>query len=199
LFTFEEPEPSLTMIDAGYDTGIGVSIVFNACATRSLLTDPDTHEGAEGPMVGAVAAFGGLMAGLGTDTTEFSHRLKKKEDHASVEALARTVTNGEEEAFDPKKGITSKQFNHMAYRMAKKSYEEDPMKNFTKPRSSPNFIAIRRKVAEKKAGGGRGYQIASATSHFVCDLSVTGAKGECRHVSVIVSLTTRISSGCALL
>jgi hypothetical protein len=187
------------MIDAGCDTDIGVSTVFNECAVRFLLKDPDTHEGAEGPIVGAVAAFGGLMAGLGTDTTEFSHRLKKKENHMDVEALARTVTNGEEEAFDPKRGITSKQFNHMAYRMAKKSYEDDPMKNFTKPRTSPNLIAIRKKVAEKKAGGGRGYQITSATAHFVCDLSVTGAKGECHRVGVMVSLIVRISSGCILL
>lgn len=167
------------MIDADCDTGIGVSIEFDACVMRALLTDPDTHEGAEGPMVGAVAAFGGLMSGIGTDTTEFSHRLKRRSHNTDVEALARTVTNGEEEAFDPKKGITSKQFNHMAYRIAKKSYEEDPIKNFTKPHTSPGLVAIRKKVAEKKARGGRAYQITSATAHFVCDVSVTGAKGEC--------------------
>lgn len=164
-----------------------------------MLTNPDTHEGAEGPMVGTVAAFGGLMTGLGTDATEFSHRLKKKSHHIDIEALARTVTNGEEEELDPKKGITSKQFNHMAYRMAKKSCENDPMKNYSKPRTNPKLVAIRKKVAEKKARGGRGYQITSATVHFIFDVSATGAKGECCRVSVVVSLTIRTSPGCVLL
>lgn len=164
-----------------------------------MLTVLDTHEGAEGPITGAIAAFGGMMASFGTDATEFSQRLKRKQNHTDVEALARTVTNGEDEAFDTQKGITSKQLNHMAYRMAKKSYEDDPEKNFTKLRRNPNLVAIRKKVAEKKANGGRAYQIASATSHFICDISVTGAKGQQHHFSVIELLTTPISSSCILL
>jgi sterol 3beta-glucosyltransferase len=170
--------------DTGCDIDIGVSTTSDSCVVRALLTVADTHEGAEGPMVGAIAAFGGLMAGVGTATTEFSHRLEKRPHHTDVEALARIVTNGEEEVFDPKKGITSKQFNHMAYRMAKKSYEDDPDKNFTKPRTSPGLIAIRKKVADKKASGGRGYQITSATVNFVCDLSVTSAEGEYRRADL---------------
>ena len=62
--------------------------------------------------------------------------------------------------------------------MAKRSYEDDPAKNFTKPRANPGLVAVRRKVAEKKAQGGRGYQIASATTHYACDLAVTGTKGK---------------------
>lgn len=117
------------------------------------------------------------MASIGTDTTDFSHRLKKQTHHEDVETLARTVTNGAEEDFDPKKGISSKQFHHFAYRMAKKSIEDDPAKNFSKPQARPGLIAIRRKVEKTKAKGGRGYQITSATAHYVGDLAATGAKG----------------------
>lgn len=154
------------------------------------LTSADTHEGAEGPMVGAIAAFGGLMTSLGTDTSEFSQRLKKRTHSEDVETLARTVTNGPDEELNPKKGITSRQFRNLAYRMAKKSYEEDPDKNFTKPQANPGLVAIRNKVAEKKAKGGRGYQITSATTHYACDLAVTGAKGQyrmSRHTCVLTS------------
>jgi hypothetical protein len=127
-----------------------------------------------------VAAFGGLVASIGTDTSEFASRLKKKpQPHdADPEALKRTVTIDEPEEVDTKKGISSKQFHHLAYRMAVKSYEEDPTQNFSKPRSRPGITAIRKKVAAKKAKGGRGYQVASATAHYVCDLATTGAKGE---------------------
>ncbi|KAJ4985852.1 glycosyltransferase family 28 domain-containing protein [Stagonosporopsis vannaccii] len=135
-----------------------------------------THEGAEGPMFGIAAAIGGLMSSIGIDTSEFSQRLKKQPHTEDIETLARVVTNGAEEQLDPKKGITSKQFHHLAYRMAKKSYEEDPAKNFTKPQARPGLVALRRKVAEKKAKSGRGYQITSATAHYVCDLTITGAK-----------------------
>lgn len=155
-----------------------MSVAPSSLPLRSRLTKPDTHEGAEGPSVGVVAAFGGLMTSFSTDTAEFSHRLKKKSHHEDVETLARTVTNGAEENFDPKKGITSKQFHHLAYRMAKKSYEDDYVKNFTKPNAAPALVAVRRKVEERKAKGGRGFQITSATAHYVGDLAVTGVKGE---------------------
>ncbi|KAJ8118746.1 hypothetical protein OPT61_g357 [Boeremia exigua] len=135
-----------------------------------------THEGAEAPFVGAIAAFGGFVSSVGTATTEFSNRLKKRSEREDIEALARIVTNGAEEELDRKKGITSKQFNHLAYRIAKKSCEEDPAKNFTKPQARPGLVAIRKKVAEKKARGGRGFQIASATSHYVCDLGAASAQ-----------------------
>lgn len=127
-----------------------------------------------------MAAFGGLVASIGTDTSEFLSRLKKKpQPHdTDSEALTRTVTIDEPEEVDTKKGITSKQFHHLAYRMAVKSYEEDPAQNFSEPRSRPGVTAIRRKIAAKKAKGGRGYQIANATAHYVCDLATTGAKGE---------------------
>ncbi|KZM23991.1 transferase [Ascochyta rabiei] len=134
-----------------------------------------THEGAEGPFVGALAAFGGLMASLSTDTAAFSQRLERKPRTMDVESLERIVSN-ESGEIDPKKGLTSKQFHHLAYRMAVKSYEEDPARNFKKPRSRPGITAIRTKVAAKKAKGGRGYQITSATAHYICDVTATGAK-----------------------
>jgi sterol 3beta-glucosyltransferase len=140
----------------------------------------DTHEGAEAPTVGAVAAFGGFVASLGTDTAEFSQRLKKRPHNTDAQALKRLVSDDDPGEVSLKKGITSKQYNHLAYRMAAKSYEEDWSHNFRKPRSRPAFAAMREKVAAKKSKGGRGYQIASATAHYVCDLAATGAKGKPR-------------------
>ena len=140
------------------------------------------------------------MTSFSTDTAEFSHRLKKKSHHEDVESLARTVTNGAEENFDPKKGITSKQFHHLAYRMAKKSYEDDYAKNFTKPNATSGLVAVRRKVEERKAKGGRGFQITSATAHYVGDLAVTGAKGELHPpIDTRCSLIGFNSSGCSVL
>jgi hypothetical protein len=128
--------------------------------------------------VGIVAAFGGLLASLGTDTSEFSHRLKKKSAQEDVETLTRVETTGDPGEVSLSKGITSKQFHRLAYRMAAKSLEDDPSQNFSKPRSRPGIAAIRDKVARKKAKGGRAYQITSATAHYVNDLTVTGLKGE---------------------
>ena len=164
------------------------------------LTDcSDTHEGAEGPFVGAMAAFGGFMASLGTDTTEFSQRLKKRPQNTDVEAVTRVISEDEPGEISMKKGITSKQFQHLAYRMAAKSYEEEPLHNFRKPQSRPGLTTIRDKVAAKKAKGGRGYQITSATGHYACDLATTGAKGESTQTYWENCLTISNSSGRAIL
>lgn len=177
-FNTRKDSSQLTKDVTDCDIDIGVS----SCRSpqdRCILTDhKDTHEGAEGPLVGVIAAFGGLMASIGTDTTDFVHRLKKQPHNEDMEVLARTVTNGPDEAFDRKKGITSKHLKHLAYRMAKKTYEDDPEKNFSKPETSSGIVAIRRKVEEKKARGGRGYQVTSAVTHFVGDLAATLAKGK---------------------
>jgi sterol 3beta-glucosyltransferase len=138
----------------------------------------DTHEGAEGPLVGAIAAFGGFISSLGTDTAEFSQRLKRRPRSTDVEAMTRSVTNGSQAEIDPKKEITSKQFYHLAYRMAAKSYDDDLNHNFRKPRSNSRLTAMREMVAAKKAKGGRAYQISSATAHYAGDLTATGARGE---------------------
>jgi sterol 3beta-glucosyltransferase len=125
-----------------------------------------------------MAAFGGLISSLGTNTADFSQRLKKRPRNTDAEALKRHVSKDDPGEVDLKKGITSKQFYHLAYRMAAKSYEEDLAHNLRKPRSRPTFTVIREKVAAKKAKGGRGYQVTSATAHYVCDLAATGAKGK---------------------
>ena len=165
----------------------------------AVLTTPDTHEGAEGPLVGAVAAFGGLMASIGTDTTELLHRLRKRPRHVDVETLQRSVSNDEPDDIDLTKGITSRQFHHLAYRMAVKSYEDDPNQNFSKPRNRPGITAIRTRVAAKKVKGGRGYQITSATTHYACDLATTAAKGELLQLRRVYLLMVSNSSGCPLL
>jgi hypothetical protein len=135
-----------------------------------------THQGAEGPLVGAIAAFGGFMASIGTDTADFSQRLKKRPQSSDVEALKRVRTRDESDEISVEKGITSRQFHHLAYRMAAKSYEDEMTQNFEKPQSRPGLCAIRERVAAKRAKGGRGYQIACATANYVGDLALTGAK-----------------------
>jgi hypothetical protein len=135
-----------------------------------------THEGAEGPLVGVVAAFGGLVSSIGTDTAEFSQRLKKRPHNKDVEASTRMLTSDKPDLVNVEKGITSTHFHHLAYRMAKKSCDGDYSHNFEKPQSRPGIVALREKVAERKAKGGRGYQISSATAHYVADLAATGAK-----------------------
>jgi hypothetical protein len=60
--------------------------------------------------------------------------------------------------------------------MAAKSYEDDMIHNFEKPSSRPGLTALRDRVAARRAKGGRGYQIVSATAHYIGDLTATGAK-----------------------
>jgi hypothetical protein len=134
-----------------------------------------THEGAEGPFVGTVAAFGGFMASLGTDTAVFSQRLKKRPLNSDEEALRRTRSKDDSD-ISLEKGITSKQFHHLAYRMASKSCEDDITLNFEKPQSRPGLTALRERVAARRAKGGRGYQITSATTHYIGDLAATVTK-----------------------
>ena len=116
-----------------------------------------------------------------------------------IETLQRSASNDESDEVDLTKGITSKQFHHLAYRMAVKSYEDDPTQNFKKLRNRPGFAAIRTKVATKKAKGGRGYQITSVTTHYACDLAATGAKGELPKFCRVYPLIVSNSSGCSFL
>lgn len=182
------------MIGADCDIDIGVSTGVRPFEINISLTKSDTHEGAEGPMLGAIAALGGLVASIGTDTAEFSRRLKKRPRNVDIEASAQSASLGEADEIDPSKGFTSKQFYHLAYRMAVKSYEKDPIQNFRKPRSRPGIEAMRKAVAEKRAKGGRGYQITSATAHYAYDLAATGARGKLLKVDWRYLLTTPDSS-----
>lgn len=139
------------------------------------------------------------MASFGTDTNDFSQRLKKRPQNADVEAMTRVASVEEPGEVDIKKGISSRQFHHLAHRMAAKSYEEDPTHNFKRPKNRTGLTAMRDKVATKKAKGGRVYQITSATAHYACDLAATGAKGELPQPDHEQSLTVEHSSGCPLL
>jgi hypothetical protein len=142
-----------------------------------LLKHIDTHEGAEAPLVGVVGAFGSLLSSISIDTAEFSRRLQRQPRNIYAKVLQSDDTNDEANEIDPSKGITAKQFHHLAYRMAVKSYEDDPYQNLTKPRNRPAIAAVRTKVAVKQAKGGRVYQVANATMHYACDLATTGARG----------------------
>lgn len=170
-----------------------------------MLTPTDTHEGAEGPIVGTIAAISGLFSGLATDTKDFSQRLKKRpkpssdpetalspppltpppanppanNTTAAENTLSTTPPQTATDTDHPP--LSSEHFNNMAWRMAIKMFDDDNMRNFRDPppTKNRNLAAMRARLAARKARkGGRAHQVVSATAHFVGDVAATGAKGE---------------------
>ncbi|KAF2025017.1 UDP-Glycosyltransferase/glycogen phosphorylase [Setomelanomma holmii] len=135
------------------------------------------HEGAESPGIGAIAAISGLFAGIGTDTTTYSERLKRRptaEDQvldgkASLEA-------GTADEPPERKVRRPKHLENMAWRMAVKTYEGNLYDNLDKPHTNPKIAKLHSRIAAKKAKHGRAYQLVSATGHYAGDLSRTGLK-----------------------
>jgi sterol 3beta-glucosyltransferase len=150
-----------------------------------MLKPLDTHEGAEAPIVGTIAAISGLINGLATDTQDFSHRLKKRPRPSDIEAPSPTSSQTADDRTSIPKSSTKPHMsphnlNNMAWRMAVKTFDDDNLRNFHEPPKNPNrsLAILRAKIAKRKARGGRTYQIASATTHYVGDMAATGAKGE---------------------
>jgi sterol 3beta-glucosyltransferase len=150
-----------------------------------MLTSLDTHEGAEAPIVGTIAAISGLINGLATDTQDFSHRLKKRPRPSDVEAPSSISSQAADDpTITPKSAtqppLSPHNLNNMAWRMAVKTFDDDNLRNLHEPPKNPNrsLAVLRSKIAKRKARGGRAYQIASATAHYVGDVAATGAKGE---------------------
>jgi hypothetical protein len=145
----------------------------------------DTHEGAEAPIVGTIAAISGLISGLATDTQDFSHRLKKRPRPSDIEAPSSpSVQTADDPTSTPKSStkppLSPHHLNNMAWRMAVKTFDDDNLRNFHEPPKNPNrnLAILRAKIAKRKARGGHAYQIASATAHYVGDVAATGTKGE---------------------
>jgi sterol 3beta-glucosyltransferase len=156
-----------------------------------MLKPLDTHEGAEGPIVGTIAAISGLFSGLATDTQDFSHRLKKRPKPSDPETApappsstppADSPTNNS----TPKNNhpseppLSSHNFNNMAWRMASKTFDDDHARNLHDPPPTKNLsiASMRARLAARRARGGRAHQVVSATAHYACDVTATGAKGE---------------------
>jgi hypothetical protein len=162
----------------------------------------DTHEGAEAPIVGTIAAISGLISGLATDTQDFSHRLKKRPRPSDIEAPSSpSVQTADDPTSTPKSStkppLSPHHLNNMAWRMAVKTFDDDNLRNFHEPPKNPNrnLAIMREKIAKRKARGGRAYQIASATAHYVGDVAATSAKGESVFHSFITSEVAEQAGG----
>ncbi|CBY00654.1 similar to glycosyltransferase family 28 N-terminal domain protein [Plenodomus lingam JN3] len=134
------------------------------------------HEGAESPLIGAVAAMSGTFASIATATSDYSERLKRPNKPAdSTSQLPRK--RQDEEAIDQLTGIprpNPTQLETMAWRMALKTYEANVHDNFEKPPENSKLAKMRARIAEKKARRGRAHQIVCATAHYGKDLTKTG-------------------------
>jgi sterol 3beta-glucosyltransferase len=142
------------------------------------------HEGAETPIVGAVAAIAGFATTLGTNTADFSERLRRPAEVSHT----RPVT-GEKvpDIPEPDKHVqpdspSPGQLEIMAQRMALKTYEDNLKDNLRKPIGGQSRLLTRLRTQEsaKKANHGRAQQITSATGHYVIDVSRTCSRGKSR-------------------
>jgi len=144
----------------------------------------DVHEGAEGPLVGAVAAAAGFAATLGTNTADFSDRLRRPEKSASGSPIA-TAKSSESHESDVQRSPDTPSFGqleNMAQRMAKKRFEDDLNDNLRKPPTNQSvlFAKLRTQNCAKNAKQGRARQITSATAQYTVDVSRTSLRGKFR-------------------
>lgn len=148
-------------------------------STMMALIDADVHEGAESPLIGAVATISGVIATIGTNTSDFSARLKRRPT-PGVPPTTKDKSRPDPKAEGPDriKTLNPGQLESMAYRMAAKTYEDELHDNFKKPATSPMMVTIQARIAEKKAKRARAHQIISATAHYGGDLTKTGLKGK---------------------
>jgi sterol 3beta-glucosyltransferase len=142
----------------------------------------DVHEGAETPIVGAIAAVAGFATTIGTNTADFSERLQRPAEVSHTHPVVGEKVPGTPETDkhlqpdSPSPG----QLEIMAQRMALKTYEDNLSDNLKKPVSGQSRLLtrIRTRDSAKKANRGRGQQIISATGHYVIDVSSTCLRGK---------------------
>lgn len=144
-----------------------------------MLTKVDVHEGAEAPLIGAAAAASGFLTNLAINTSDFTHRLKRR--NTIVNRLATTTSNANKEQVDDRaqnQAITSIHLAKLANRMACRSYEDNWQANFETVPELRGIAKIRALLATKEAEQGRVSQVASATLHYAGDLTKTSLKGK---------------------
>lgn len=135
------------------------------------------HEGAESPIIGAVAALSNYIATLGADTSEFKARVKKQDKGSDTDAtprpkLPRKHHRHAEEERELKK-LSSVQLENFAWRMALRTYEDDFRNNFESPHKNPKLLQVHERINGKQKDRSRPHQIASATAHYASDLTKT--------------------------
>jgi hypothetical protein len=143
------------------------------------LTLLDVHEGAEAPIVGAVAAVAGFASSIGTNTADFSDRLKKPKPG---EILAAAEKASDIRALDEKLHRTTPnagQLEILAQRMARKTCDDNLAANLRTPQDLQSQMLVRLRTQDnaKRAQQGRAHQIACATGRYTTDVSRTCLKG----------------------
>lgn len=138
------------------------------------------HEGAEAPIVGAIAAVGGFASSIGTNTADFSDRLKKPNpgDPLAAAEKASNIRDLDEKLHrtTPNAG----QLEKLAQRMARKTCDDQLAANLRTPQDLQSEMLVRLRTQDdaKRAQQGRAQQIACATGRFTTDVSRTCLKGE---------------------
>ena len=129
-------------------------------------------------MIGAVAAISGFFTTIGTNTVDYSERLKRQP--SSSGGRLRTIKEGlggdGADGQAKNSAISSVQLEGMAWRMAVKTYEDNLYDNLSKPRNNRRLNDIQARIAAKKTKHGGAHQVTSATFHYVGDLTKAGLK-----------------------
>lgn len=167
---------SLTRMFSDYDIAIGVRTPSRVYI--DLANNPDIHEGAEFPIVGAIASAAFFFSTISTNTSDFTERLKQRPRSDDIEL----ATSDKEARVDDDSTtmLSSAQLEKLAQRMAHKVYEKSEKDNWNKAPVLHGPARLQQLRAARKAERGRARQIASATAHYVGDLAKTALKSTCR-------------------
>ncbi|KAJ6280307.1 glycosyltransferase [Bipolaris maydis] len=133
------------------------------------------HEGAETPLIGAVAAGSSFFTNLAINTSDFSHRLKKPK--LQVNSTGAINTRKKEELDDESKDLPVNPIwlASMASMMATKTLK-DNWQDVEKTPDAQETAKIRALFVAQEAEHGRAYQITSATLHYAGDVTKTSLK-----------------------
>ncbi|XP_014559220.1 glycosyltransferase family 1 protein [Bipolaris victoriae FI3] len=135
------------------------------------------HEGAEAPLIGAVAAASSFFTNLAINTSDFSHRLKK----LKLQGIDSTGTTNTQKNWGLDEGHKDQAISpiwlaHMASMMATKSLKDNWQDDFDKMPDAQEIAKIHALLAAQEAEHGRAYQITSATLHYAGDVTKTYLK-----------------------
>lgn len=151
-----------------------------------LLTVQDVHEGAEFPLLGAVAAVAGFFSSAATNTSNYSERLKHRSAEETKARGAVELSDVDNAKGNNKgKKPSPTQLEKLAIRMAHKTYEGDLQDDLDKPPALRGVGKYCARVASEKAERGRAHEVTSATAHYAVDLTRTAMNSKC-----LIILTT---------
>lgn len=175
-------------------SNFAVACLFQSGLTQSHDCKPIRHrhwyvdEGAEHPVIGAIAAFSGLFMETGTAISDYSHRLKNSKienrRRASIVELKVEKVNEQAAPDDPDStgypnpGPSTKELESIALKMVKKSIiaPEDFFPGSGSGDAMPQTHGRADWILREKTEHGRAYCIAHASGRFASDLAQAGLK-----------------------